>query len=206
MQGPRDAFENRPANVVHEDVMINPSASGRWGKLPILLAAVLLLVIVGAFVMAASRITDVSSNSPRAESLFLKMAALIATPATAQDTLSESDCNERFKAADRNQDHVLTPTEIPKAQHLPPSLAKEVLISRKEYVAACMKLSTVQTPGEDRSHVVPETKGHQQPQGPTGPITTKSGGAPAESPQGQTPPGMQSAPQGSGKPVIEPPK
>jgi hypothetical protein len=37
-----------------------------------------------------------------------------------------------------------------------------------------------------------------QPQGPTGPITTKSGGAPAESPQGETPPGMQAAPQGSG--------
>ena len=37
-----------------------------------------------------------------------------------------------------------------------------------------------------------------QPQGPTGPLNTTSGGAPAESPQGETPPGMQSAPQGSG--------
>jgi hypothetical protein len=37
-----------------------------------------------------------------------------------------------------------------------------------------------------------------QPQGPTGPINTQSGGAPASSPQGETPPGMQSAPQGSG--------
>jgi hypothetical protein len=37
-----------------------------------------------------------------------------------------------------------------------------------------------------------------QPQGATGPIDTgSSGGAPASSPQGETPPGMQSAPQGS---------
>lgn len=37
-----------------------------------------------------------------------------------------------------------------------------------------------------------------QPQGESGPINTKSGGAPASSPQGETPPGMQSAPKGSG--------
>ena len=36
-----------------------------------------------------------------------------------------------------------------------------------------------------------------QPQGETGPINTKSGGAPASSPQGDTPAGMQSAPEGS---------
>ena len=36
-----------------------------------------------------------------------------------------------------------------------------------------------------------------QPQGPTGPLNTSSGGAPASSPQGETPPGMQSNPQGS---------
>lgn len=47
---------------------------------------------------------------------------------------------------------------------------------------------------------VPADKGHTQPQGKTGPIDTKSsGGAPAESPQGETPPGMQSAPEGSSK-------
>ena len=45
-----------------------------------------------------------------------------------------------------------------------------------------------------------------QPQGPTGPITTGTGGAPAESPQGQTPPGMQAAPEGSSKTVVEPRK
>ncbi|MGN6284632.1 MAG: hypothetical protein ACTHM2_05730 [Afipia sp.] len=52
----------------------------------------------------------------------------------------------------------------------------------------------------------PETKGQRQPQGWTGPIETKTGGAPAESPQGQSPPGMQAAPEGSGKTVVEPDK
>ena len=52
----------------------------------------------------------------------------------------------------------------------------------------------------------PETKGQLQPQGWTGPINTTSGGAPAESPQGQTPPGMQAAPEGSSKTVVEPQK
>jgi hypothetical protein len=41
-----------------------------------------------------------------------------------------------------------------------------------------------------------------QPQGTTGPVNTKStGGAPASSPQGETPPGMQAAPKGSDKTV-----
>jgi hypothetical protein len=44
----------------------------------------------------------------------------------------------------------------------------------------------------------------QQPQGPTGPLNTTTGGAPAESPQGQTPPGMQSAPEGSRKDIVDP--
>jgi hypothetical protein len=46
--------------------------------------------------------------------------------------------------------------------------------------------------------------GQVQPQGPTGPITTGSGGAPAESPQGQTPPNMQAAPEGSSKTISGP--
>lgn len=58
----------------------------------------------------------------------------------------------------------------------------------------------------DGRTVSPETKGQMQPQGPTGPINTTTGGAPAESPQGQTPPGMQSAPEGSSKTVVEPSK
>lgn len=43
----------------------------------------------------------------------------------------------------------------------------------------------------------------QQPQGSTGPLDTTAGGAPAESPQGQTPPGMQAAPEGSSKTITE---
>jgi hypothetical protein len=58
--------------------------------------------------------------------------------------------------------------------------------------------STGQTP--------PEEKGQKQPQGWTGPIETTTGGAPAESPQGQSPPGMQAAPQGSDKTVTAPDK
>jgi hypothetical protein len=50
----------------------------------------------------------------------------------------------------------------------------------------------------------PEDKGQLQPQGWTGPISTLSGGAPAESPQGQSPPAMQAAPEGSTKTVVEP--
>jgi hypothetical protein len=52
----------------------------------------------------------------------------------------------------------------------------------------------------------PDDKSIVQPQGPTGPITTGSGGAPAESPQGQTPPNMQAAPEGSSKTIVDPPK
>jgi len=52
----------------------------------------------------------------------------------------------------------------------------------------------------------PEEKGQLQPQGWTGPLETKSGGAPPESPQGQSPPGMQAAPDGSTKTVVEPRK
>lgn len=45
----------------------------------------------------------------------------------------------------------------------------------------------------------------QQPQGPTGPLNTTTGGAPASSPQGQTPPGMQAAPEGSSKTIVDSP-
>ena len=54
--------------------------------------------------------------------------------------------------------------------------------------------------------VAPDDKGQAQPQGPTGPLNTGTGGAPAESPQGQTPPGMQAAPEGSSKTIVEPKK
>jgi len=52
----------------------------------------------------------------------------------------------------------------------------------------------------------PETKGEMQPQGWTGPTTTGVGGAPASSPQGETPPGTQAAPEGSSKTTVEPGK
>ena len=48
-----------------------------------------------------------------------------------------------------------------------------------------------------------DNKGQLQPQGWTGPITTGSGGTPAASPQGQSPPGMQAAPDGSSKSVVD---
>ena len=54
--------------------------------------------------------------------------------------------------------------------------------------------------------LTPETKGQKQPQGWTGPINTGQGGAPASSPQGQSPPGMQAAPEGSSKTTTEPDK
>jgi hypothetical protein len=52
----------------------------------------------------------------------------------------------------------------------------------------------------------PETKGQAQPQGRTGAIDTRTTtkGAPAGSPQGETPPGTEAAPQGSSKTVVEP--
>lgn len=52
--------------------------------------------------------------------------------------------------------------------------------------------------------VLPDNKGQLQPQGWTGPITTETGGAPAESPQGGTPPGMQPAPGGASKTIADP--
>jgi hypothetical protein len=48
------------------------------------------------------------------------------------------------------------------------------------------------------------TEGQRQPQGNTGPLETTTGGAPPESPQGQSPPGMQAAPEGSSKTIVDP--
>jgi len=52
--------------------------------------------------------------------------------------------------------------------------------------------------------VLPDNKGQLQPQGWTGPISTGSGGAPASSPQGGTPPDMQPAPGGASKTIVDP--
>jgi hypothetical protein len=68
------------------------------------------------------------------------------------------------------------------------------------------KKSISSSPHSTGTAVNEDEKGQMQPQGQTGPIETKSGGAPAASPQGETPPGMQSAPEGSSKSMVEPKK
>jgi hypothetical protein len=81
--------------------------------------------------------------------------------------------------------------------------------------AACALAATAQTQAEEgkpgdsqqstgRTVLPDDSKGQLQPQGWTGPITTGTGGAPAESPQGQSPPNMQAAPDGSSKTVADP--
>ena len=82
------------------------------------------------------------------------------------------------------------------------------------FCLACVGIASTQAraddPPADKSgystgrQQTPETKGQKQPQGWTGPINTGSGGAPPESPQGQSPPGMQPAPDGSSKTTVEP--
>jgi hypothetical protein len=49
-----------------------------------------------------------------------------------------------------------------------------------------------------------DNRGQLQPQGWTGPITTGTGGTSAASPQGQSPPGMQAAPDDATKSVADP--
>jgi hypothetical protein len=79
----------------------------------------------------------------------------------------------------------------------------------------CTPMVTAQTKNEDkkpgdspystgRTELPAEHKGQLQPQGWTGPLTTGTGGAPAASPQGGTPPDMQPAPGGASKSVVDP--
>lgn len=75
--------------------------------------------------------------------------------------------------------------------------------------ALCLFENASAQPAQSNSsatQTAPEEKGQPQPQGWTGPINTGSGGAPAESPQGQSPPGMQPAPEGSSKVTTAPAK
>ena len=58
---------------------------------------------------------------------------------------------------------------------------------------------TKDSPNATGRTIIPEKKEQTQPQGNTGPLNTTSGGTPAASPQGDTPPGMQSTPEGSSK-------
>jgi hypothetical protein len=62
--------------------------------------------------------------------------------------------------------------------------------------ASVQQTPTPQTQGQRLPQDVPQSKGpdESQPQGRTGPTDTTSGGAPAESPQGEAPPGMQADP------------
>jgi hypothetical protein len=56
----------------------------------------------------------------------------------------DNECSARFKAADANNDGVLTRTEIANARQLPAELAKEVLVGRQEFLAACAKMPSGQ--------------------------------------------------------------
>src|SRR3954462_2092901 len=81
-------------------------------------------------------------------------------------------------------------------------------------IALLANIAVAQVKTEDRSPsdstystgrtVLPDNKGQLQPQGWTGPNSTGSGGAPASSPQGGTPPDMQPAPGGSSKTIVAP--
>jgi hypothetical protein len=68
-------------------------------------------------------------------------------------------------------------------------------------MCSCAGLAFAQSKPSDRSTYDSGSGSVAQPQVETGPINTKSGGAPASSPQGETPPGMQSAPKGSDKTI-----
>jgi hypothetical protein len=72
--------------------------------------------------------------------------------------------------------------------------------------AAAQNSTVTDKPAADGRTYLPDHQRHseQQPQGSTGPLDTTTGGAPAESPQGQSPPGMQAAPEGSSKTIIDP--
>jgi hypothetical protein len=81
-------------------------------------------------------------------------------------------------------------------------------------IALVANIAVAQVKTEDRSPsdssystgrtVLPDNKGQLQPQGWTGPNSTGSGGAPASSPQGGTPPDMQPTPGGSSKTIVAP--
>ena len=76
---------------------------------------------------------------------------------------------------------------------------------------ASAEATSGQNTGQDSPHstgrtvLPPAMDGEKQsPNGRPSPNDTGSGGAPAESPQGQTPPNMQAAPEGSSKTIVDP--
>jgi hypothetical protein len=76
-------------------------------------------------------------------------------------------------------------------------------------IASAQPLPGDKSPTDSKSStgrtVFPETKGPLQPQGRTGPLETEGPAAPADNPQGETPPGMQT-PEASSKSTGEPKK
>jgi hypothetical protein len=74
-------------------------------------------------------------------------ATLLALPAAAQDrdraAAAQKQCDDQFKAADLNNDGVLSRTELGNAkQALPAALANKSRLTRKEFMDACSKNAT----------------------------------------------------------------
>lgn len=81
---------------------------------------------------------------PKTIYLLLAAGALFALPATAQETrrvaADQKQCADQFKAADLDNDGVLSRTEIGNAkQTLPSSLANKDRVTRKQFMAVCSK-------------------------------------------------------------------
>jgi hypothetical protein len=64
-------------------------------------------------------------------------------------------------------------------------------------IAVICSMSLVQAQTGAASDAQARGKQQPSPQGPTGPLNTGSGGAPPESPQGETPPNMQATSPGA---------
>jgi Ca2+-binding EF-hand superfamily protein len=74
---------------------------------------------------------------PKTLPMLLAAALLFVLPAQAAD---QKQCADQFKAADLNNDGVLSRTEIGNAQQaLPSSLANKERVTRKEFMAVCSK-------------------------------------------------------------------
>ena len=81
-------------------------------------------------------------------------------------------------------------------------------ISLVSSICGAQTNSPASSPPPRESSGTTDMKAHQQniqrtPQGESGPLNTTSGGAPAESPQGETPTGMQAAPEGSSETIVD---
>ena len=76
--------------------------------------------------------------------------------------------------------------------------------SRPQIVAQATADRAPAPPNPARAAV--NADGQASPQGPTGPLETKSGGASAASPQGDTPAGMQAVPERSDETTRRPSK